>query len=267
MKVVQLSHSVTANVTQSRLQASDLGSCLTAIKLTPAGVGKTRAMARIIFHSMEESAYLWTVMHVADEKGVSYELAPLIYRSAEHLSLHPFAKMPVVQHDDFFLYESAAIAHYIDHAFDGPALQPVAPRAQANVLRWVSIVNAYVFPIMNRFMKERLVRPLWGAQPDLDFLKSAREPLMTQMRLIDEAVGEGFLVGHELTIADSFLFPHLLFFSRTPEGEALLGRAPQAVLWLTQMMIRPSYVASRMSRAFEAFHQLPAPSEMVWPLE
>jgi len=34
-------------------------------------------VADIVFHSMEEGAYLWTVMHVADEKGVSYDLAPV----------------------------------------------------------------------------------------------------------------------------------------------------------------------------------------------
>ena len=55
-------------------------------------------MAEIVFHSMAESAYLWTAMHVADEKGVAYELVPLVYRSREHLSLHPFGKMPVMQH-------------------------------------------------------------------------------------------------------------------------------------------------------------------------
>jgi len=55
------------------------------------------------------------------------------------------------------------------------------------MLRCISIVNSYVFPIMNRFMKERLVRPDWGFDPDHAFFASAYEPLSLQVRLIDEA--------------------------------------------------------------------------------
>lgn len=222
-------------------------------------------MAELAFHSMPDSAYLWTAMHVADEKSVCYEFFPLTYRSPEHLRLHPFGKMPVLQHGDTFLYETLAITHYIDTAFDGPALRPPSPLEQAHMLRWVSIINAYVFPTMNRFTKERLVRPAWGFEPDRAFIESAREPLALQMRLIDEAVGKTrYLVGNEPTIADSFLLPHLLFFGRTPEGAALLSKMHNASSWLERMRARPSYERNPMSSAFKAFHQLAASDTATW---
>lgn len=222
-------------------------------------------MADVTFHSMEDSAYLWTAMHVADEKGVSYELSPLVYGSPEHLKLHPFGKMPVLQHGALFLYETAAIAHYIDKGFDGPPLQPSSVAQQAQVLRWVSIVNAYVFPVMNRFTKERLVRPAFGIEPDKAFIAAAEQPLKLQMRLIDEAVSANlFLVGNKPTIADSFLFPNLLFFGRTPEGKALLAKARGATAWLARLCERPSFQDSRMHRAFGAFEHLAAPELMAW---
>lgn len=210
-------------------------------------------MAQVTFRSMADSAYLWTAMHVADEKGISYELVPLKYRSGEHLKLHPFGKMPVMQHGDFVLYETTAIAHYLDRAFPGPALQPIGARAQAEMIRWISIVNSYVFPIMNRFTKERLVKEAWGVEPDQAFLASAREPLALQLRLIDEAVTRTtFIAGNALTLADSFLLPHLLFFSITPEGTALLAEKPATVAWLARMRERPSFRANIMSNAFTA---------------
>lgn len=225
-------------------------------------------MAMITFHSMADSAYLWTAMHVADEKGVDYELVPLVLGSPEHLALHPFGKMPVFQHGEVILYETLAIAHYIDRAFAGPALQPADPLGQAQVLRWVSIINAYVFPTMNRFVKERLVRPAWGFDPDEAFLAEARAPLALQMRLIGDAVaGGGFLAGSAVTLADSFLFPHLLFFTRTPEGAALIERTPAAAHWLARMQARPSYAKSPMSPAFQMFRQLPVPTELLWAAE
>ncbi|HQT53363.1 MAG TPA: hypothetical protein PKX06_07740 [Phenylobacterium sp.] len=47
-------------------------------------------MATITFHSMADSAYLWTAMQVADEKGVEYRLEPLELGSEAHLLLNPF---------------------------------------------------------------------------------------------------------------------------------------------------------------------------------
>ncbi len=221
-------------------------------------------MADVRFHSLEESAYLWTAMNVADEKGVSYELVPIVYHSPEHLKLHPFGKMPVLQHGTLFFYETAAIAHYIDKAFDGPPLQPADAAGQAQVIRWVSIVNNYVFPTMNRFMKERLVRPAMGIEPDHAFIESAQEPLKRQMHVIEGALTKScFLTGDTLTIADSFLLPHLLFFGRTPEGEALLSKSPGAAAWVERMRARPSFHGS-ISRTYDAFGFLPPAKGMSW---
>lgn len=210
-------------------------------------------MAQVTFRSMADSAYLWTAMHVADEKGVSYDFVPLEYRSAEHLKLHPFGKMPVMQHGDFTLYETLAIADYLDKEFAGPPLHPLGAGAHAEMMRWLSIINSYVFPIMNRFFKERMVKQAWGFEPDVAFIESAFEPLTLQMRLIEEAVStKPFLVANHLTMADSFLLPHLLFFSLTPEGTEFLAKSPATVAWLSRMRERPSYRMNMMSNAFTA---------------
>jgi len=222
-------------------------------------------MATITFHSMADSAYLWAAMQVADEKGVGYDLAPLVLHSEEHLRLNPFGKMPILQHGEVILYETLAIAHYIDRAFAGPPLQPADAHGQAEMLRWISIVNAYVFPVMNRFVKERLVRPAWGFTSDPAFLDSARDPLRLQMRLIGEAVArQDYLVGGSLTLADCFLLPHLLFFGHTPEGRELLQHAPHVAAWLSRMTDRPSYAVSPMRQAYDTFHQLAAATPLIW---
>ena len=41
-----------------------------------------------------------------------------------HLALHPFNRVPVLQHDDFTLYETSAIVSYLEDTFPNPALQP-----------------------------------------------------------------------------------------------------------------------------------------------
>lgn len=222
-------------------------------------------MATLTFHSMADSAYLWTAMLAADEKRVDYDLSPLVLGSEAHLRLHPFGKMPVMQHGEIILYETLAITHYIDRAFDGPPLQPADTLGQAEVLRWISQVNAYVFPVMNRFVKERLVRPAWGFAADPSFLASARDPLRLQMRLIGEAVAEGgYLVGSHFSLADAYLLPHLLFFGRTPEGAALLSATPAAETWLRRMTARSSFVGGAMDQAYGAFHSLAGDPAPLW---
>jgi len=231
-------------------------------------------MAGIVFHSFEGSSYLWSLMQIADEKGIPYRLEKLALNSPEHLALHPFGKMPVMQHGDVFLYESLTIAHYIDKTFGGPALQPEDVLGQANVLRWISIVNSYVFTVMNRFFKERIVRPAWGFEPDQAFIDQAHDPLLLQMRLIDEAVrAGGFLVGDRLTIADSFLFPNLLFFSLTPEGSVLVEQHDAAADWLARMRARPSYAGSIVERSYgetaklaEGLYQTPPSTRITAPV-
>ena len=85
------------------------------------------------------------------------------------------------------------------------------------------------------------------------------------MRLIAEAVSNGgYLVGSDVTLADSFLLPNLLFFAITPEGGYLLDRSPTVRGWLERMKARPSYASSPMSKS--AVHQLPPSTRMTWPV-
>jgi glutathione S-transferase len=84
------------------------------------------------------------------------------------------------------------------------------------------------------------------------------------MRVIEDAVTRSrFLAGDTLTIADSFLLPHLLFFGRTPEGEALLSKSPGAAAWLERMRARPSFHGS-ISRTYDAFGLLPPAKGISW---
>lgn len=216
---------------------------------------------------MPDSAYLWTAMHVADEKGLAYRVEPLVLGSPEHLALHPFGKMPVLQHGDLVLYETLAIAAYLDEAFEGPPLQPSAAVARAQMLKWIGVVNAYAFPVMNRFMKERLVRPAWGFDPDRAFIAEARTPLLRLMTQIEATLASSaFLAGEALTLADCFLLPQLMFFGRTPEGEALLARSPASMAWLSAMRARATPAVELMNGVYAAFSNAADPG-LSWPLD
>ena len=203
-------------------------------------------MANIIFYSQNPSVYLWTATMVAAEKGVDWSLKEIETGSELHRRLHPFAKSPVLQHGAVFVYETSAVAHYIDGAFDGPALQPDDPLGQADVLRWISLVNAYFFPAMtNGLAKQRLLVPMQDGVPDEELIATSAQQMRDQLAVITRALRlHDFLGGNRLTIADCFLFPHLHLASFTEEGRAVLKDHKLAEQWLTRMRARPSFAAT-----------------------
>lgn len=204
----------------------------------------------IIFHSQPMSVYLWTASLVAAEKGVPWSVHVIEPGSAEHRKLHPFAKSPVLQHGAIFVYETLAIADYLDATFEGPALQPASALHRAEMLRWVSLVNAHMFPTMtNGLAKERLLVPMQGGKTDEARVAGAAVEFQYQLAVIEkDLASHEFLAGDEISLADCFLFPHLHLASMTPEGGAALKFATRADAWLARMRARPSFAATDQLR-------------------
>jgi glutathione S-transferase len=85
-----------------------------------------------------------------EEKGVAYELVPVDIFAvdgppSEHVTRHPFGKIPAFEHTGFCLYEAGAITRYIDEAFGGPPLQPADPRNRARMNQIISILDSYAY--------------------------------------------------------------------------------------------------------------------------
>ncbi|MFW1447746.1 glutathione S-transferase N-terminal domain-containing protein, partial [Vibrio parahaemolyticus] len=64
------------------------------------------------------SPYLRSVLLGLQEKGAGYRLAVFgrdlgAARSEEHLQIHPFGRIPILDHGDFRLYETQAILRYL----------------------------------------------------------------------------------------------------------------------------------------------------------
>ena len=70
------------------------------------------------------SNFVRTVRMVAEEKGVPYEHLAELPHSDLVKSLHPMGQIPAMRHEGLELFESMAIARYIDTVFDGPSMVP-----------------------------------------------------------------------------------------------------------------------------------------------
>src|SRR5947208_8802447 len=73
-------------------------------------------MSNVTLFGFPRSTFVKVVGLILTAKGVPYtfhDTEDEMYL-AIHLQRHPFGREPVLQHDDFMLYETSAIAAYVD---------------------------------------------------------------------------------------------------------------------------------------------------------
>lgn len=90
------------------------------------------------------STYTRVVCMACEEKGIDYVLTETRLGAPEIFAIHPLGKMPVLRHGDLVLFESKAIATYLDRSFAGPQLIPADPYLAGLTEQWVSFVNTAV---------------------------------------------------------------------------------------------------------------------------
>ena len=165
-------------------------------------------MATIQIYGVPPSPFTRATRLTAREKGVEYELVPT--RPGGTAPLNPLGKIPMMKHGDFTLYESPAIARYIDRTFDGPPLWPKAAEAAALCDQWLSVVC----DSMVQTALAGVIAPRFGIIP-----------------------------GTEESIQAS-LVPIFFYFPEIAELKALAEASPNCGRWARDMGARPSVKAT-----------------------
>jgi glutathione S-transferase len=120
------------------------------------------------------------------------------------LQINPNHRVPVLEDDGFYLWESRAIMQYLAEKTPGQSLYPADIRARADVNRWLFWSGQHFAPAIGIFFWENLVKPMIG--------RGAPDPVELQRGagLFNEfaAVLDGHLAdrkwisGSSLTLAD-----------------------------------------------------------------
>ncbi len=205
----------------------------------------------IVIHGVPGSPYVRAPLAACEEKGVAWRLAALgapDTKAPAHLARHPFGRVPALEHGDFILYETQAILRYIDQAFDGPALTPSEPRAQARMNQAIGVVDCYVMPSISASIAfNRVVKPMFGMPPDEDAIAAAMPMARTCIVALEAVLdGKPFLAGETVTLADLHAGPHFDFLAMAPEGAELLRGSPLEG-WLARLNARPSFQKTTMA--------------------
>jgi glutathione S-transferase len=188
------------------------------------------------------SSYTRAVCMACIEKGIPYVLTECLLGARELFAINPFGKMPVLRHAEFELYESKAIATYLDRAFPGPALFPSAPRLAALTEQWISVVNSVLYGTVLSYLMAHLKPGAADGSPDRAAIEALRPALQKQLSILDEPVAaHGYLVGDQLTFADINLLTILHTVHLIPGGAELLAHAAHLARYLDRHSTRESY--------------------------
>ena len=200
-------------------------------------------MSNVEIIGAARSTYTRVARMVCEEKSIAYELREAAPRSPDAYAIHPFGKIPVLRHGDFELYESKAIATYLDLSFPGPKLIPTEPREAALTEQWVSLVNTRIDTTMIRTYLFAYIFPKTAdGKPDRKAIDALAPTVEQEIGLLDRAVAKaGFLVGGGLTYADLNLMPILFLVRQLPEGAAAMAAARPLSDYYQRLAARPSF--------------------------
>jgi glutathione S-transferase len=216
-------------------------------------------MTEFVIHGIPGSPYVRAPLLAREEKGLSWRLDPLPMggnRTSDYKArLHPFAKIPVLDHGDFRLYETRAILDYLDQIAPRPALTPVEPKLRARMNQVIGIVDSYVAQrVSGAVTFPRLVAPRFGMPVDdaavVAAIPAAQEAIDELARLLGD---HDYIAGSALSLADLMLIPHLAFMPDFAEGAAMIAPHAKLVAWIERVKARPSMAATDWSVLLQRF--------------
>lgn len=188
------------------------------------------------------------------EKGVDHDLVEVdIFAPGGppgwYLDRHPFGKIPAFEHDGLNLYETTAIARYVDEAFDGPALQPDDARGRSIMVQITGLIDAYAYrALVWDIYVERVSKPRDGETSDEARIAAALPVARTCLTALSSLKRPGsWLLGEQLTLADLHLAPVFGYFVKAPEGRDMLAAFPDLQDWWTAISARKSFAATEPS--------------------
>lgn len=194
-----------------------------------------------------------------EEIGEPFELvyvdrASAAHKSAGYLKLNPNGQIPVLVHDGFVVYETAAIGLYLADSFPRAGLAPApGSRERAVFHQWlIWCTNTLQAMLMHYFYPERMVDD--GDAAASAQVKRRAEARIGPMldRLDDQLAAHGgpWLLGESFSAVD----PYALMLGRWTRNFARPARSlPYLGPYLQRMLARPA-----VQRAF-ATEQLKAP--------
>ena len=169
------------------------------------------------------------------ELGFEYDLKSLDFQSESHACLHPFLKMPVLEHNEKIIYETLAIGFYLNSlALETGKSAHIVPQqkfAHSLMLQWCSTAQDYYYPECVSAELANETKP---------------EKIKQYFAILDRHLQTTpYIVSTEVSLADLMLAPIIEFSYRAltkkeGESQSIIDNSVAVTAWLSAMKERPS---------------------------
>jgi glutathione S-transferase len=180
-------------------------------------------------------------LYVLEELGVEYEfcfvdLAKGANRTGEFRSRTPIGKVPVLEHDGEFLFESGAICRYVASLEHSP-LFPADKLQRARVDQWMTFFTCHPGRWLTDIFFEKIIRPMAGmGETNLAACEKAAKFAHQQLKMVDRWLEtRDWLANDSFSIAEPF---SLAYLEQAHAVDFQLDEHPNVQAWLQRLEAR-----------------------------
>lgn len=123
-------------------------------------------------------------------------------QTEEYLKMNPSGKIPAIDDDGFYLFESNAIMKYLCRKYKSD-FYPSDIVEQAHVDKWLDFIVAHLSNGLAKVLFNKIIAGLIDAEVDKKSMEEGYGFLKRFMTVIDKQLGTtAYLTGDKMTIAD-----------------------------------------------------------------
>ncbi|MFT3695567.1 MAG: glutathione binding-like protein [Kofleriaceae bacterium] len=188
------------------------------------------------------------VIFTANETNTPFELVLVDIMKGEHkgeahVARQPFGQLPALDDEGFKMFESRAMARYVDEKAGGQ-LTPKDAQGRAKMEQWISVETSDFTPAAMTFVYDAVFKRPQSEEA----LKTAGEKLEKAVGVIDaslKASGKPWLVGDQFTIAEVAYAPYIEYAMASPQAKAIFEKHPNFMSWWKRVSERPAWQKTR----------------------
>jgi glutathione S-transferase len=184
------------------------------------------------------------VLFTAEELGVPYEYVHLNFvtgehKSPAHLARHPLGKIPAIEHNGNYLFESASLCRYLANISD-KRLYSADPVTAAQIDQMVDMICHHVGRwLAVYFYQEVVMMKYYKKGPDEKAIAEAKGFLEQQLPFLEKTLtSQKFLCGNEITLADTIALP---YFHALEATSLKFDAYPAIQRWYAETKARPAF--------------------------
>jgi glutathione S-transferase len=203
----------------------------------------------IKLHAFPLSPRGFKALFAAHQIGINYEFVRVNFGAGDHrtpsfTAMNPNQRMPVMDDNGYYLWESNAIVQYLASQKPESGYLPADLKARMDAVKWQFWESSHWDPTCAIFMFERVVKKLFNrGEADEAELKKGAEMMARNAPILDGQLQKTrYVTGDRLTVADISLAPSLV---AAEESQMPIGDFRGIQRWITEIKALPAWTKTK----------------------